>query len=100
MPARSGGSSGVRSTRTRTGMRCTTFTQLPRGVLRRQHRELGAAGGRDALHDALPGAAGIGVDGDLDRIAGLDLGEFGLLRVGLHPDALGGDQAERRRRRR
>ena len=29
MPARSGGSPGFISTRTRTGIRCTTFTQLP-----------------------------------------------------------------------
>src|SRR5260370_21043263 len=29
MPARRIGSSGLRSTRTRTGMRCTTLTQLP-----------------------------------------------------------------------
>ena len=29
MPARSSGSPGARSTFTRSGMRCTTFTQLP-----------------------------------------------------------------------
>src|SRR5579875_399895 len=67
---------------------------VARSVLRRKDGELRAAVGRDAVHHALPGAAGIGIDTHLHRIARLDPGELGFLRIGLHPHIFGGDDAE------
>jgi hypothetical protein len=64
------------------------------GVLRRQHRELGAGCGREAGDSRLPFAAGIGVDGDDRRRARLEVREIGLLRIGLDPHVGRGDQAE------
>ena len=70
------------STFKRTGMRCATLTQLPVAFCagssenpsrwRRQRRDFGG-----------DGAVRIGVDGDLRRIAFPDIGELGLLDVGL-----------------
>ncbi len=50
-------------------------------VVRRQQREFLAAGRREAVDMALDGRAGEHVDVDLDRLAGLHVGELRLLEV-------------------
>ena len=67
-------------------MRCTTLTQLPRGILRRQHGELGTGRLRDARHRAVALGLGVGVDVDQHLLARPDAREFGLLEVGLDPE--------------
>jgi hypothetical protein len=52
------------------------------GVVRRQQRELLATRGRDAVDVAVEHHAGIGVDGNRDRLARMNIGELGLLVVG------------------
>ena len=52
-------------------------------VVRRQQRELRAGGGRDRRHHALDHLAVERVDGDIDFLPRLDVGELGLLEVGV-----------------
>ena len=94
MPARKSGSPGWRSSLHPQRNALHHLHPVPRGVLRRQDGELRAAARRDALHRALPDPAGIGIDADPRRIARLDIGQVGFLRVRLDPDMVGGDQAE------
>ncbi len=79
--------------RTRTGTRCTTFTQLPVAFLRRQQGKLGAGAGTDRGDFRLQLVTRIGVDRDLRRLAGPHLGEVGFLEVGLDVAGAGLDQA-------
>ena len=79
----------------RTGIRCTTLTQLP----------LEFCAGRTENSEPLAGLMlstvpdqhlpGIGIDRDVDVIAGPDVGEVGLLHLGGHPYLIGGDQRDR-----
>ena len=98
MPARSGGSPACGSRRSCTGRRCTTLTQLPAGVLRRQDREFRAGRRAEALDHRLPGHVGIDVEHDRGLLADLHVGELGLLEVGLDPRPAHHDQHEQRRR--
>ena len=75
-------------------MRCTTFTQLPEEFCAGRIENSEPLAGRDAVHHALPDAAGIGVHRDLHGVARLHPGELGLLRARLDPDLVGGDEAE------
>ena len=56
----------------RTGIRCTTFTQLPVAFCGGSERKLRACSLADALHLSPPPASGIGVDFDLRLLARLD----------------------------
>src|SRR3546814_12317209 len=77
-----------RSTRTDTLFPYTTLVRsalyhldpVAGGVLRWQHREFGAGGGRDRRHPRLPHRSRIGVHGHLDDLADPDMGELGLDR--------------------
>src|SRR5260221_7335189 len=51
-------------------------------IVRRQQRELRAAGGRDPLDMAMQLLARERIDGDIDRLAGFDPRQLGLLVVG------------------
>src|SRR5579872_3608633 len=53
-------------------------------IVRRQQRELLAAGGRKAVDVAMHGLAREHVDIDVDGLAGLHVGELRLLEVGNH----------------
>src|SRR5579871_287828 len=65
------------------------------GILRRQQRELRAGRLRDALDAATPAVLAVGVDVDVDRLAGAHPLEVGLLEVRLDPDRAVGDDRER-----
>ena len=62
MPARSAGSPGLRSICTRTGMRCTTFTQLPDEFCAGSTENSEPLAGAMALHRRLPDVVRISVD--------------------------------------
>ena len=86
MPGPSG-TSGGRSNTILTGTRWTILTQLPL-AFSAGSTDGGAGAGPEAVDMALEHAAGIGVDGDLDWIAGPYRLELRLLEVRRNPDGL------------
>ncbi len=65
-------------------------------VLRRQDRELRAGAGRDRADPALELAPGEGVDRHARRLAGVNVSEVRLLRIGVDPQAAVFDDGEHR----
>ena len=64
------------------------------GVLRRQQAEAGAGAGLQTVDMAAQRPVGIGVDGDLDRLARPHVGKLRLLEVGRHPGSADGEIGE------
>ena len=99
MPARSGGCPARAMISSRTGMRCTTLTQLPLEFCAGSSENSAPVAALMLVTSRLPDDAGIGVDGHGRGLAGQHMGEIGLLEVGLDPEMVGLDQAEGRRAR-
>src|SRR5882757_1603715 len=64
------------------------------GILRRQQRKARCRCWADAVDGAGPLLARIAVDLDQRLLPSLDVGQFGFLRAGLNPDAIGRDNVE------
>ena len=75
MPARSCGSPATAGIAMRTGMRCTTLTQLPVAFCGGSTENSAPVAWADARDGAVPFALGIGVDLDRDRLARLHVGQ-------------------------
>src|SRR5450759_388308 len=74
--------------------------EVSRCVVRRKERELRSGRAADARDLSLADAAAVGVDLELHRLAGTNLGELGLLKVRGDPDTGVSDDAEQRLSRR
>ena len=86
MPTRSGGSPSRQVTAMRTGMRCTTFTQLPVAFCGGSTANSAPVAWAMLSHRAGADRVGIGVDVDRGLLARPHARELGLLEVGLDPE--------------
>ena len=82
----------------RTGTRWTTLTQLPVAFCAGSSENSEPVPAPMLATVAVEGVAGIGVDRHGRRLAGVHVGELGLLEIGVDPGRAGLDQAEKRGR--
>ena len=81
----------------RIGKRCVTFTQLPVAFSGGSTEKVAPEPALMLSTTPSKLGAGIHVEADGGRLAGLDAGEIGLLEIGVHPPMAVLDQGEDRR---
>src|SRR5262245_39410411 len=97
MPERNRRVSSPLSKAIRTGTRCTTFTQFPGRILRRQDGELCTGPGADSHDHAAEGAIGEAIDTQPRLLSDAQLSVVGFFRIGIDPWRLVINDTEHRR---